>query len=161
MRLLVFSDSHGSGGILDRIIRSESEAKHIFFLGDTVDDIEDLTYEYTDRHFHIAGGNCDGFCGYPEYDIIKLYGVNILYTHGHTFGVKASCDRLLEFAQNVGAQAVLYGHTHKSEIDYKNGVWIVNPGSVSRPVGGIPTYAVIDIKDKEIKPDIKIIGARD
>ena len=42
MRLLVVSDSHKKASVLDRIIRKEQNAKEIFFLGDVVEDIEDL-----------------------------------------------------------------------------------------------------------------------
>ena len=42
MRIVVISDSHGYGSIVDKIIRRESEADVIVFLGDVTGDIEDL-----------------------------------------------------------------------------------------------------------------------
>ncbi|MBQ2316107.1 MAG: metallophosphoesterase family protein [Clostridia bacterium] len=65
MRLLVISDSHKRGDLVDRIICREKEARHVFFLGDVVSDIEDFVYEYTDRIFHIVSGNCDFFRNFP------------------------------------------------------------------------------------------------
>ena len=155
MRILIISDSHKKGAVVDRIIRSNPDAKHVFFLGDITSDIEDFVYEYTDRVFHIVRGNCDGFCEYPLYDIIKLENVSILYTHGHSFNVKYGTDRLYEFAKNSGCSIALYGHTHKPCILYADGVHIVNPGSCSCSREGADTYAVIDILKSGILPQIK------
>ena len=154
MRLLVISDTHKNSFIIDRIIRNQPEATHIFFLGDVVSDIEDLQKEYKDRIFHIVRGNCDGFCSYPDYDIIKLENQNILYTHGHNFSVKYGKTRLLEFAKNCGCSVALYGHTHIPIVTYEDEVYIVNPGSPSRPRESRPSYAVIDIVSGGIKPII-------
>ena len=154
MRLLVISDSHKNSFIIDRIIRNQPEAKHIFFLGDTVSDIEEFKNEYRDRIFHIVKGNCDGFCRYPDYDIIKLENQNILFTHGHNFSVKYGKTRLLEFAKNLGCSITLYGHTHIPDITYAEGIYLVNPGSPSRPRECKPSYAVIDIVAGGIKPII-------
>ncbi len=155
MRILVISDSHKKGATVDRIIRSNPDAKHIFFLGDHTGDIEDLTYEYTDRIFHIVRGNCDGFCDYPLYDIVKLEGISILYAHGHTFDVKYGINRLKEFAKNCECNIALYGHTHKSDISYRDGIYIVNPGSCASSREGADSYAVIDILKSGILPQIK------
>ncbi|MCQ2477839.1 MAG: metallophosphoesterase [Clostridia bacterium] len=158
MRLLVISDSHKKSAVVDRVIRKEKSAAHIFFLGDVTDDIEDLLYEYTDRKFHIVRGNCDGFCRYPDYDIVNIEGVDILYTHGHTFGVKSSNDKLYDFAKNTGAKIALYGHTHISNIEYKDGIYLINPGSVSSPKDSFASYCVIDIDANGILPAIKKCG---
>ena len=158
MRLLVISDSHGSGVTVDRIIRKESAAKEIFFLGDVVSDIEDLVYEYTDRNFHIVRGNCD-FCSMlPSFDIVKLEELNIFMTHGHNYGVKSGTDALAAAAKRAGCRIALYGHTHVSDIKYENGLYIVNPGSVSRSRGGADSYAVIDIMPSGILPAVKPVN---
>lgn len=155
MRILIISDSHGKGHIVDKIIKDQSSAKHIFFLGDVVRDIEDLTYEYTDRTFHIVSGNCDYNSFYPVSDIAKIGDTGIFYTHGHPFSVKSSTERLAQAARERSCKIALYGHTHVSHISYENGVYIVNPGSVSRPRDGTaPSYAVIDIEENGIMPII-------
>ena len=48
----------------------------------------------------------------------------------------------------------LFGHTHIPVTVYEEGVWLVNPGSVSAPRQGKPTYAVIDIEQNGIMPII-------
>ncbi len=154
MRLLVISDSHGHSGTVDRIISSHPEAKHIFFLGDVVRDIESAVYEYTDRVFHIVAGNCDGFCSFPNFDMVDIEGRGIYFTHGHTAFVKSGTQTLCDRAKNCGCEIALYGHTHISDIEYKNGLYVVNPGSCSRSRNGLDTYAVIDITKEKIIPAI-------
>ena len=59
MRIVVISDSHKRTGVIDKILSSQTEAKHIFFLGDNIDDIEDFEYLYPDKIFHSVCGNCE------------------------------------------------------------------------------------------------------
>lgn len=154
MRLLVISDSHRKGAIVDRIIRQEKDAKHVFFLGDNTDDIEDLVYCYPDRTFHIVSGNCDFLPVYPRFDIAKVENVNIFYTHGHSYGVKYGLDALTEAAAKNDCKIALFGHTHIPYIGYKDGIHIVNCGSCSQSRQGGNTYAVIDILKSGILPQI-------
>lgn len=155
MRLLVISDSHKRSGVVDRIIRKEQTAKHIFFLGDIVSDIEDMIYEYPDRNFYIVAGNCDYFSSCKSFDTVKLGDNKILYCHGHTFGVKhGSTGALKKYAIENGCNIALYGHTHIANIEYDNGLYIVNPGSCSSSREGAESYAVIDILDNGILPQI-------
>lgn len=154
MQVLVISDSHGRGEIVDRIIRRHKDARHIFFLGDKVSDIEDFRYEYTDKTFHIVSGNCDFVSEYPSFDMVKLEKTDILFCHGHSFDVKSSLSRITAFAENSGCKLALYGHTHIPAIDFKGGVTLVNPGSVSKGRVTKNTYAIVDITEKEIYPKI-------
>lgn len=155
MRILIISDSHGKGHLVDKIIKEQSTAKHIFFLGDVTRDIEDLCYEHTDRTFHIVSGNCDYNSFYPTSDIAKIGDVGIFYTHGHTFSVKGSTERLVKAAKDRNCKIVLYGHTHVPHISYEDSVHIVNPGSLSKPRdGSVAGYAVIDIEENGIMPII-------
>lgn len=155
MRLLVISDSHKRGDIVDRIIRREKDARHIFFLGDLTLDIDDLQYEYTDKVFHIVSGNCDFFSQYPAVDLADVGGIKIIYTHGHTMSVKHSTAVLAAAARERGCKIALYGHTHIPSIKYEDGLHIVNPGSVSQSREGACSYAVIDIEESGIMPIIK------
>lgn len=155
MRLLVISDSHKRGDLVDKIISRENEAKHIFFLGDIVSDIEDFVYEYTDRVFHIVSGNCDFFSEYPATDMADIGDIRVLFTHGHTYNVKYTTATLADAARSRGCKIALYGHTHISNIEYADGLYIVNPGSISGSRSGQCSYAVIDIEQNGIMPIIK------
>lgn len=154
MRIVVISDSHRRKGVIDDILSAQPQAKHVFFLGDNVSDIEDYEFIYPDKKFHIVSGNCDGFSLYPTVGMEIVEGKKILFTHGHTFSVKYSAEKLLDAAKKSGCEIALYGHTHVSKIVYDDGVYLVNPGSVSKPREGKASYAVIDITDKGIMPII-------
>lgn len=155
MRIIVISDSHRRTGVIDKILSAQPEARHVFFLGDNAADMEDFEILYPDKSFHIVCGNCDYFSTFPAVSVEVIDKVKILYTHGHTLGVKYGTGRLLETAKQNNCQIALYGHTHISQILYDNGIYIVNPGSCSQPRDfKKPSYAVIDITDKGIMPII-------
>ena len=147
MRLLVISDSHKRGDIVDRIINREDSARHIFFLGDVTADIEDFVYEYTDRTFHIVSGNCDFFSSYPSVSMEKIAGHSILYAHGHTYGVKEGLTAICEAAKERGCDIVLYGHTHKSDYFTEDNIIVMNPGSITRPRNDTFSFGVFEIEN--------------
>lgn len=154
MRIVVISDSHKRTGIIDKILAAQPEAHYVFFLGDNTADIEDFEYLYPDKTFFTVCGNCDFGSILPSVGVEIINGVKILYTHGHTFSVKYGTQRLYEAARQNGCKIALYGHTHISKILYEDGLYIVNPGSCSSPREGRASYAVIDITDQGIFPNI-------
>lgn len=154
MRVIVISDSHGNGNVVDRIIRNEPQAEAVIFLGDVTNDIEDFTYEYTNKKFYIVSGNCDIFSSYPYTAVATLGGERIFITHGHTLGVKGGIGNLIKAAKQQDCKIALYGHTHVSNIKYEDGLYIVNPGSCARSRDGGNSYAVIDIRDNGILTSI-------
>ncbi len=154
MRIVVISDSHGHGSIVDRIIRREKDAGVIVFLGDVTTDIEDFTYEYTDKKFYIVSGNCDRFSNFPYSTTAEIDGIKIFITHGHTLGVKSGLGGLIQAAKQQDCQIALFGHTHAPITKYDDGLYIVNPGSCARSRDGNNSYAVIDIRDNGILPNI-------
>ncbi len=158
MRIVAISDSHKNTYVIDKILSSEPDAEHVFFLGDKVNDIEDFEFLYPQKKFHIVSGNCDYMSTVPCVDIEVIENKKILYTHGHTYGVKYGTEKLIESAKANGYDIVLYGHTHISKILYEEGIYIVNPGSCSSARdGGKPSYAVIDITKQGIMPIIKYL----
>lgn len=154
MRILVISDSHGNTGVIDKILNAQPQARYVFFLGDKVDDIEDFEILYPDKVFYSVSGNCDYGSMLPTIGAETVNGVRVLYTHGHTMGVKGTVQHLIKTARDNNCGVALYGHTHIANTLYDDGIWIVNPGSCSRPREGKPSYAVIDITDKGIMPVI-------
>lgn len=157
MRILVISDSHGRTSKIEQAIEKEIDAKHIFFLGDCVKDIEDYPFIYPDRTFHIVSGNCDYSSVFKTADTVTIAGKKIFFTHGHHLSVKSGLERLKQFAKVEKADIVLYGHTHIAKTEYANGVHFVNPGSLCSAREGSTGYAVIDIEESGIIPILKSI----
>ena len=154
MRIIVLSDSHGRKSAVEDAIEAQPNARHVFFLGDVLSDIEDMPYVYPDRIFHSVRGNCDFYSDAALRGFVTLGGKNIFFCHGHEYGVKGGTSTLLSYAKARGADIVLYGHTHVSHTEYCDGTYLVNPGSLGRGREGGCSYAVIDIEKGGVMPVI-------
>lgn len=154
MRILVISDSHGRINNIEKAIEAHPSVQHIFFLGDCVNDLENLRFIYDEKIFHTVSGNCDHSSFERCSDMIELGGLRIFYTHGHLYSVKSGMERLREAATSCGADLVLYGHTHIAKTEYDGGVYYVNPGSIGMGRSNGESYAVIDIEHNGIMPVI-------
>ena len=145
MRILVISDSHGSLRNIEKAIEAQPDAKHVIFLGDGEKDIEEASYIYDDRIFHIVKGNCDFFSDRNTSDTVTINGIKIYFTHGHFM---RDVEKIVESARSVNAKIALYGHTHVAYTNYIDGVYLMNPGSITSPRDQFRgSYGVIDITD--------------
>ena len=151
MRILVLSDVHNRGSLAEQIVAKHPDIGHVFFLGDGIDHMEDITCFFPEKKFYMVAGNCDFSSFAPATSLAQIEGRTILFTHGHPFNVKWSLARLKTEATAKGASLVLYGHTHTAKEEYEDGVYYVNPGAVS---GSPASYAVIDISAAGIMPNI-------
>ena len=93
-------------------------------------------------------GNCD--FGYPDEPVqarCAFGGVLFFYTHGHHYGVKSGVYQIMEAGEERLADVVLYGHTHRQQIDEggEGCPTAFNPGSLG--FGG--QYGVIECRDGE------------
>ena len=104
--------------------------------------------------FVTVKGNCDFFIK-NNYRVDSLKGVNLYTTHGNTlfFNDKYLASMALKFSCKIA----IHGHTHIPKVTFVDGVYILCPGSVSRPRGGSkPSYAVITFTDEyDINIEIK------
>lgn len=150
MRILVLSDCHGALRHAERAIEAHPDIKKIFFLGDGADEVFGLQSFYSDRTFYIVSGNCDPFSTFPNFGEVVIEGKRILYTHGHRYSVKYSTEMLFEIAKNINADLALYGHTHVAKEEYRDGIYLVNPGALNHSREGGNSYAIIDVTSKGI-----------
>ncbi len=148
MRILVMSDSHGSGSAIEHAIEQQPDAQNVIFLGDGENEIENATYIYPERIFHIVCGNCDFGSNKPIHQVVTIGGKRIFICHGHTYGVKSTYENVIKAALNENADVVLFGHTHISYTEYRDGLYIMNPGSLTRSSSS--SYGFIDITDSGV-----------
>jgi putative phosphoesterase len=144
------SDSHGKVTPLNEIMRANENADVFFFLGDGDQDIMQIVRNYPDRVIHRVRGNCDFGRTLPLCITIDVEYTKhrITAVHGNLQNVKYKFEGLIELAEYTKSDIILYGHTHKSDIRYEDGIYYICPGSVSEPRDeSIPTYAVIDFTD--------------
>ena len=158
MRIVVMSDSHGHYRGVHRIIEANKNDTDVFIhLGDGADEFEELHQLYPHLYFIQVRGNNDWGCDAPVEQLITLGGKKILATHGHAYRVKYSLEDYEIAAQAQEAKIALYGHTHCASIEYDDGLYIINPGSVYDSSWTPASYLRIDIeKDKVIPIIVKI-----
>ncbi len=156
MKLLVFSDSHGDIMRMKEIIDQSEDIDMIIHLGDMVRDAEDIRSIYPDLKVECVAGNNDWFSDAPRERILVIDGIRLMLTHGNSYGVKNSCGKIAQRGSELGVDAVLFGHTHLPYENYHGSILLVNPGSIRLPAAGAePSYCVLEVSGKEIKPGIK------
>lgn len=150
MRILLVSDSHGNVDFIKENIARIGKIDRVFHLGDYARDVGKIK-EILDLPIDLVKGNNDIFDRHEEEKIIHHEGVTIFMTHGHKYGVYKGTDRLYYKGLEVGADLVLYGHTHLYNYDDKSDVIILNPGSISLPRDGKRSMVILEIEGKEIR----------
>lgn len=150
MKILVLSDSHAALSFM-RLCIAKVKPDHVIHLGDHYQDGKAMEEENPNIRFHQVPGNCDRYrCDPWTADILcyPVAGVKLFMTHGHKHGVKTGTYRLLADARAHGAQAVLYGHTHRAECYREpDGFWVLNPGSCGSYGGSV---GVIETAEEKI-----------
>ncbi|NBI11715.1 YfcE family phosphodiesterase [Colidextribacter sp. OB.20] len=145
MKLLVFSDSHRSlSGMYAAIDRCQPQ--QVIHLGDMMYDAEEVAEHYPRLPFCMVPGNCDGWgLAVPVKKNITLGGKSILLSHGHRWNVKSGYDAAIADARAVGADILLFGHTHIPLLEQlEDGLWMMNPGPARS------SFGLIEIENGEI-----------
>jgi len=154
MRILVFSDTHHN---TDGCISVIEHFRHtgvdmILHAGDCNSDAEDISYIYPEIPVKYVQGNND-FSRVPGDLLIEAVGKKIFLTHGHGYRVKAESGTFVTLrkkAEELGADCVVFGHTHEPYCDCHYGIRMLNPGSIKYG----RTYAVIEIEDGKLRADV-------
>lgn len=151
MRYLVFSDTHGN--IRDAAMLIEQWHKQIdgvWHLGDNARDMKFLENQYAHSlslAFSGVNGNCDAPSSVPYKRLFDLEGRRILLCHGHLYHVGLGLSYIKQKAHDMGANVVLFGHTHVPLCLEEEGVLYLNPGSLTSPRGGShASYAILEIE---------------
>lgn len=130
MKILLIGDTHGKLGKLRDIWPKLRNIDLIAHTGDHFSDAANI-----EREFGVpvvaVGGNCDG--SGPALEIIETEYGRILLTHGHLDGVKYDLTNLYYRTLENDCKAVFYGHTHCADITFTDGIYLVNPGSLTLP----------------------------
>ena len=132
MRILVVSDTHGDLQHLESVLSEEDDFDMLLHCGDICGD-EDRVRQLVMCAFLGVAGNMDFSGRFPR----------------DRLGVTFDTETLVSEAVSEGADIALYGHTHVPEIHTQQGIWVMNPGSLSYPRqrDRRPSYGVIEIGD--------------
>ena len=109
MRIIVFSDSHGSTGCMRAALLDHPEADMIIHLGDGEHDLEKLSDLTAGKRIVQVCGNCDLYSFLPVNEIVDVNGTRIFCTHGFKELVKHGTEQLVEKAGGIicGRLAIL------------------------------------------------------
>ena len=160
MTIIVFSDSHGSDFEMRRIIELQKRHAHCFLhLGDGAVSFLALCEELGVLGYAVRG-NCDFFLkGYRILDssVLHFEGLSLYMTHGDAVGVGFSTTALTLAAKEQGCKIALYGHTHVADTRYlppvddtDTPIYLMNPGSISRPRDNGASYGRIDFDQNNV-----------
>ena len=128
-KIVVLSDTHGNIGAIRKIENIIRESDMVIHLGDGYNDLNYLYPEIKGKLYRVHG-NCD--YGFDKEMIVETEGVKIFATHGDLYGVGRGADRLVAAAKENGCIVALYGHTHVATIEEKDGITVINPGTLER-----------------------------
>ncbi len=151
MRILVVSDTHGDENGLHEVLMAQPKAEVVIHLGDGERDVENQRYQFPQKTFFQVRGNCDWGSDLPVIGEISIGEIRIFYTHGHAYDVKYGTYEFERAARDHKARIALYGHTHMPETVYRDGLYIMNPGTLHGTYG---TYGIIDITPQGIVTNI-------
>lgn len=148
MKILVISDTHGN---VSRAFTAYSRCKPVdavVHLGDGTADAV-LLRETLDIPVIAVAGNCDPGSHTPHELVCEFEGKKILLTHGNAYQVKSGLARLQQRAEEIGVDAVLFGHTHTGVCEKHSDLLLINPGTLSNH-GHHRSYAVLNITPEGI-----------
>ena len=156
MRVVIVSDSHGHLENVEKVIKKSGKLDMVIHLGDIIGQ-DDILRSMCDCTVIIVRGNCDFNSENELVEIFSLDKNKIMATHGHCYNVDWGLERLYHAAEENGCNIAMYGHTHVPEVVYQDGIWIVNPGSITRPrqYNNRPSYILMNF-DKYGNPDFNI-----
>lgn len=152
MRMAILSDTHGNYAHAVRILDLLGGFDHIIHLGDTTDDAETIGLAL-ERELVVVSGNCDPGGKYPRIINLEIEGKRLFICHGDRFQVKTGLAALYQKALMVGADIVLYGHTHVPLIEEVNGIMFMNPGALKKSVLN-PTIGILRIENGRVEAEI-------
>lgn len=164
MKIGIISDTHGSLVQAKKALKALGKCNHIIHLGDVLyhgprNPVHE-TYEPKALAEFLKGkniiyirGNCDSDvdCMVTDADIytkerfIDFGDIKIYAVHGY----EEDLDKRIKRAKDLGANTILFGHTHIKMLDKKDGITIINPGSTTLAKDGSNSCALFD--DREWK----------
>ena len=151
MKIGAISDTHGDFRAIRDALKHLDEVDLLLHAGDFYEDAQRIQQSLDTRVVSVVG-NCDYMVKGPAEEMIAVGGRRIYLTHGHLYQVKKNLAFLVERAKSLGAQCVVFGHTHVPLISQVDGLLLVNPGSPSTPRSGTRrACALLDVTQLSLK----------
>lgn len=162
MKIVVFADSHTDVDSMVDIVKIE-KPNVVIHLGDHIRDAHEMQkrIDADNIEMHFVVGNTDPANEGDAESIIRIEGKVFYISHGHAhrpefFGP----DEIFHEGAALGADIILFGHTHEPYLYCSDGTWIMNPGRIGRISRRriYATYGVIFIEESKIRIAISEAG---
>ncbi len=139
MDILVVSDTHGRNERLMELEWAYPQVERFLHAGDWGGDPTHY------RHWLSVKGNNDYYAlNLPRDRIVEVEDHRIYMVHGHQVPFYNRTQNFVNLAKANQCDIVVTGHTHRPLIEEKDGILIINPGSLSRNRdGSSPSYAIL------------------
>ena len=142
----LMSDTHGSGYAMNRGLIALHEAHVVLHAGDYAADLRLAKEKPSVPFFAVRGNSESGLSDGPSEIMLCIGEKRLFLTHSHQYHSKLSLWRLQERAAKVGADIVVYGHTHQPNVMWEDGRLFLNPGSAGFPNQGVePSVMLLEI----------------
>lgn len=157
MKIAVISDTHRHLYSINQVTKKIQDTDVAIHLGDNAEDVEVIERNYKGKIISVRG-NCDFGSFTPAERLEEIAGKKIFMTHGHKYDVKNSLLKLKYRAKEVGADIVLFGHTHISTEIYEEGICFINPGSAALPKDSSQSIAILEITENKVLVSLRNIN---
>ena len=151
MKILGFADFHGNVDIINcaiEISKREQPDKTVvcgdLFGWSRPQEVATLTQGLCGVQYLVKGNNdyasAQSYLPCPMEDnaIMYHFGRKLFFTHGDRYNSMRIPPILDE------GDALIFGHTHVGRLGKRNGLYLLNVGSLARPRDGVPSYLVLD-----------------
>jgi uncharacterized protein len=128
VKIIVLSDTHKSVELCAQSLAAEKPADLLINLGDYVEDGLELSERMGMELVAVRGDN-DFTAGENEREL-EIPGLKIFLAHGHSYNIDDGLDEIYDESVRRGARLVLFGHSHRPVIHERDGVLLLNPGSL-------------------------------
>ncbi len=151
-KIAVISDTHGFNEYVYDMLNMENNIDFLIHLGDNMEDYNIITSKLHGINSLYIIGNHDMSWLEPKEVLITVDGIKIYATHGDKANIKLGIDDLLKRGKELGCDIILYGHTHIQKCFKKDGIIVINPGSISQPRENdcLCSYTILTITDTEV-----------
>ncbi|MDO5026973.1 MAG: metallophosphoesterase [Tissierellia bacterium] len=150
MKIAIVADSHGDVSMLVNKLDLLKDCDLLIHLGDYDSDVDQIS-KFLDIKMEVVRGNNDYSSRFDKDKVLNIEGHKIFLTHGNNYNVYFGLERLYYKAKDLGADIVLYGHTHYYYYEDLGDVKILNPGSLSLPRDDKKSFVIMEIDQADVK----------
>lgn len=145
MKVLIVSDTHRHNENFVKAVERTAPIDLVVHCGD-IEGSELFISQAAGCPVQMVAGNNDFFSELQGELTFKIGALQVWVTHGHHYYVSMGTELIIEEARARGVDVVMYGHTHRPSIEYRAGIVVLNPGSLSYPRqdGRRPSYIVME-----------------